>query len=104
MTKKIKIFTPSFIKDKDAFSERSLVLIKEVYAYQEDKNTTERWANNTILEDATCMFTFRYIDGITNEIIIECENRKYFAISVENVRHKNRYIQVVAKLEVPVNG
>lgn len=100
MTKQISIFTPSHIKDKDGFGQRSMSLLKTVHAYKEDKNTTERWANSTILEDATCMFTFRFIEGVSHESVIECDGLKYSVLSVENVRQKSRYLQAVAKLEV----
>ena len=63
---------------------------------------TEKWQNRTSLQSATAIFTFRKIPGteVTSDMVILCGGRRYDILSVENVRQRNMYIQVIAGLEV----
>ena len=104
MNKTITIFAPTYLKDKDAFTTTILTPVVTRRAYVEYKNLTERWANKSILKDAECVITFRFIDGITNDCAIKIDEQMFDIISVENVRGKGFYIQVVAKYRERTDG
>lgn len=106
MNTPIQILSQTFDKDSDGFATVTETIVACVRAYKENKNTTEKWSNRAVLKDASALFRFRYIPNvtITNDMIIACFDGRYNISSVEKVRDKNMYYEVVAKLEVPDNG
>lgn len=93
-------------KDKDGFSKPRETVLACVRAYKENKNTTEKWKNKTILQDASALFRFRYLPGIavTADMVIDCFDGRYNISSIENVRDRNMYWEIVARKEVVPNG
>lgn len=102
----IQILKPTYGKDDDGFATVTEEIIACVRAYKEDRNTTEKWMNRAVLKDASALFRFRYIPNtpITEDMIIACYSGRYIINSVENVRNRKMYYEVVAKLEVPDRG
>ena len=94
------------VKDKEGFTRDNLNLLAEVRAYREDKNASKRWTNRAIFPDATTLFRFRRIPKIliTSEMLIICQDEYFEIISVENIRNRNMYIEVLAKKVVILNG
>lgn len=93
-------------KDADGFPE---ILYSEpirIRAYKEDKNGSRKWANFAEISAASSMFQFRYIPGVevTKDYIIRYGDETYQIVSVENVRGRNRYVQVMAEREVENDG
>lgn len=107
-----KINTPIYIlslthgKDKDGFAVTSENVLACVRAYKEDKNSTEKWSNRAVLKDASALFRFRFIPGvqITTDMVIDCCDGRYNITSVENVRGRNMYYEVIGRLEATDNG
>ena len=93
-------------KDADGFSEITYGEPIRIRAYKEDKNGSRKWANFAEVSAATSMFQFRFIPGveITKEYVICYKEETYQIVSVENVRGRNRYVQVMAEREVEGNG
>lgn len=89
-------------KDEEGFSNMVSHPIACVRAYKEDKNTTEKWANKALLEDVTTLFQIRYIPNIriTTDMQIECFDGTYDIKSVENIKGRNMYLQILAKKKV----
>lgn len=106
MNTPIQILSQTFSKDSDGFATVNETIVACVRAYKENKNTTEKWTNRAVLKDASALFRFRYIPNvpITNDMIIACYDGRYIIKSVENVRNRNMYYEVVGKLEVPEHG
>ncbi len=102
----ITILETKMVKDKDGFVSPADVPVASVRAYKEDKNTTEKWTNRAIFQQASALFRFRYIPRtvITTDMKIECADGKYNIMSVENIKGRNMYIEVLAKKEVVPNG
>ena len=94
------------VKDKEGFTRDSLNSLEKVRAYREDKNASKRWANRAIFPDATTLFRFRRIPKISiiSEMLIICQDEYFEIISVENIRNRNMYIEVLAKKVVIPNG
>ena len=97
----IQILRLRFGRDRDGFPTESDELIACVRARAETRNATERWSNRAVLREASAIFTFRHIPHIdlTTDMVIVCGANRYNIVSVENVRNRNLYTQVVARLE-----
>jgi len=102
----ITIVETRTIKDREGFAKQDTVPVACVRAYKEDKNATERWANNAMYQQASALFRFRYIPRveITTDMKIECYSGVYDIVSVENVKGKNMYYEVLGKKEVTPGG
>lgn len=96
----IKIIKIINEKDSDGFSIKSKHQIAHMQAYFEIKNTTEKWSNRTILKDASALFIIRRNRTlqIDRTMFIECQGEQYQIVSIENVRNKNMYFEIVGKL------
>ena len=79
--------------------------LAKVRAYREGRHGSEKWANRATFSTATDLFRFRCIPHIeiTTDMLILCDNRKFEITSVENVKGRNMYIEVLAK-EVKPSG
>ena len=107
-----KINTPIYIislthsKDADGFATTEEKVLACVRAYKENKNTTEKWTNRAVLKDASALFRFRFIPGvrITTDMVIDCFDGRYNITSVENVRDRNMYLEVIGRLEATDDG
>lgn len=106
MNTTIYLITLEHEKDKDGFSTPRETVLACVRAYKENRNTTEKWVNRTVLEDASALFRFRYLPGITvtTDMVIDCFDGRYNITSAENVRDRNLYWEVAARKEVVPSG
>lgn len=102
----IQIIRLTYGKDAEGFKTVTETVVACVRAKKEDKNLTEKWSNRTVLKDVSTVFRFRYIPGveIDNRMVIDCCDGRYNIISVENVRGRNMYYEVAARLEVTPSG
>ena len=97
----IQILRLRFGRDRDGFQTVSDDIIACVRAKVEVRNATEKWSNRAVLREASAVFTFRRIPhiDIATDMVIVCGADRYNIVSVENVRGRNLYTQVVARLE-----
>lgn len=102
MTTPIKIIKVTYDKDAEGFRIPHEELIAAVHAYFEPKNSTEKWKNRAVLQNASALFRFRYIPNkvIDTSMVIDCCGNRYNLVSVEDVRQKHMYYEAVGKLEV----
>lgn len=93
-------------KDKEGFASTTEEPVACVRSYKEDKNTTEKWSNRALFQQASSLFKIRYIPhlNITTDMKIECYDGMYEILSVENVKGKNMYIEILARKEVMPDG
>lgn len=93
-------------KDKDGFSTPRETVLACVRAYKENRNSTEKWANRAVLQDASALFRFRYLPGLalTTDMVIDCFDGRYNITSAENVKDRNMYWEVIARKEVVPSG
>lgn len=97
----IEIISTGPIKDSDGFVSNGDTVIANVRAYFEQKNSTERWLNMAQKSEADALFRIRCIPGIelTNRHVIICNGERYNIFSVENVKSKGMYLEILAVSE-----
>lgn len=95
----IEIISTVPTKDSEGFVNTGDTIIASIRAYKEDKNSSEKWANNATFLTASSLFRLRCIPGITitTANVIVCEDGRYNILSVENVRGRGMYIEVLAE-------
>ena len=101
----IDIIEKRITKDNDSFSIETDEIIATVRAYREGRHGTEIWANRAVFSEATDLFRFRCIPGVTvtAALLIDCEDGRFEITSVEDVKGRGMYIEVLAK-EVKPSG
>ncbi|QNO17882.1 head-tail adaptor protein [Caproicibacterium amylolyticum] len=101
----IDIISTAPSKDDEGFVTEGDTILASVRAYKEDRHGNERWANMAAFSTASAMFQFRKIPGveISTSLFIFCADGRYRVLSVENVRGRGMYLEVLAeKLEPSV--
>lgn len=93
------------VLDDEGFSTITDVIVASVRAYREGRHGSEKWANRSTFSDATDLFRFRTIPGvkITTAMVLVCEDGRYEITSVEDVKGRGMYVEVLAK-EVVSSG
>ena len=93
------------VKDKEGFISESDVILASLRVYQEGRHGSTKWANLATFSVATDLFRFRIIPGITitTDHILYCDGEKFDITSVEDVKGRGMYIEVLAK-EVKPSG
>lgn len=101
----IKILQKVTAKDSEGFSAETDLTIASVRAYRERRHGTEKWANRAAFSVATDLFRFRCIPGaaVTTDMVISAGDERFEIISVEDVKGRGMYIEVLAK-EVKPSG
>ncbi len=94
------------VMDDDGFSSMQDVTIASVQAYREGRHGSERWANMAAFSEATDLFRFRVIPGltVTTAMTLVCGGERFQITSVENVRGRGLYLEVMAKAVNPSSG
>lgn len=93
------------IKDSEGFSTEIDNIAASIRAYREGRHGTEMWANRAVFSEATDLFRFRWIPGVTvtTAMLIVCDDGRFKITSVEDVKGREMYIEVLAK-EVKPSG
>ena len=101
----IDLIHPIIRTDDEGFKQESDAIIASVRAYREGRHGSERWANRAAFTDATELFRFRCIPGVTvtTDMVIVCTDGRYQITSVEDVKGRGMYVEVLAK-EVKSSG
>ena len=101
----ITIVAKQHTTDDEGFKTESDVTVAEVRAYREGRHGSEKWANMASFSTATDLFRFRVIPGVTvtTEMRILCDGHIFEITSVEDVRGKGMYLEVLVE-EVKQSG
>lgn len=93
------------LRDSEGFSTETDVILASVRAYREGRHGNEKWANRAQFSEATDLFRFRCIPGVTvtTAMVIACDNERFEITSVEDVKGRRMYIEALAK-EVKSSG
>lgn len=94
----IELVLPSQYKDKDGVLIEERTILARVRAYREGRHGNVVWANRATFTSATELFRFRVIPNleVTTSMIILCNGSEFEITSVEDVKGKNMYIEVLA--------
>jgi hypothetical protein len=105
MNTTIDIISTEPVKDAEGFVTTGDTALASVKACKEVRNTTAKWERiigNAAFSSVTAMFRFRKIPGLavtTSHFISDADGR-YNLVSVEDVRGRGMYVEVLAeKLE-----
>ena len=74
-----------------------------VFAYREGRHGSQKWVNRAAFSEATDLFRFRVIPGLTvttANVILSGDDRFEIA-SVEDVKGRGMYLEVLAKKVTP---
>jgi hypothetical protein len=84
--------------DADGFATQTDEVVASIRAYREDRHGSERWANRAAFSDATALFRFRKIPGltVTTDHVLVCATDRYRIISIEDVRNRGMYYEALA--------
>lgn len=92
-------------KDQEGFRTEVDNIIASVKAYREGRHGNEKWANRASFSEATDLFRFRLIPGvtITTSMVVVNKEGRFQISSVEDVKGRGMYLEVLAK-EVKPSG
>ena len=93
------------VKDAEGFVSNGDTVLATIRAYREEKHGNESWANRATFSTASALFRFRKHPTltITTDVTLVCDTGRYRILSVEDVRGRGLYIEVMAeKLEPTV--
>ena len=91
--------------DEEGFRAQTDEVVASVRAYREGRHGSEKWANRAAFTDATDLFRFRCIPGVTvnTAMVIVCAAGRFEITSVEDVKGRGMYVEVLAR-EVKPSG
>lgn len=94
------------IQNSEGFAAKVDVTIASVRCYREGRHSSERWANLAAFSEATDLFRFRAIPGVmvTTDHYLVCDGERFDITSVENVKGRGMYLEVLAKKAVASHG
>lgn len=89
--------------DAEGFRTELDQVVASVRAYREGQHGNEKWANRAAFSEATDLFRFRRIPGLslTTTMVIICNNYRFEITSIEDVKGRGMYLEVLAKEVVP---
>ena len=95
----MEIVLPTTIKDEEGFTTQGDSVLASVRAYREGRHGTQKWANRAAFSEATDLFRFRTIHGlsVTTAMAIVCNGDRFDITSVEDVSGRGMYVEVLAK-------
>lgn len=106
MNKKAKVLSITRKTDSEGFSFETVAILAEVRVFVEGRHGSERWANLGAFSEATDLFKLRNIPNliITTKHYLELDGIRYNILSVENVKGRGMYIEILAKKVEASNG
>jgi len=99
----ISIAREVVLKDAEGFATNTVQVIASVFAYREGRHGSQKWVNRAAFSEATDLFRFRVIPGltVTTVQVILCGDDRFEITSVEDVKGRGMYIEVLAKKVTP---
>ena len=99
MNVRISIAEETVIKDAEGFATKTDNILASIHAYREGRHGSQKWVNRAAFSEATDLFRFRTIPGltVTTEHVILCNGERYEITSVEDVKGRGMYLEVLAK-------
>ena len=92
-------------KDPEGFATKTDNILVSIHAYREGRHGSQKWVNRAAFSEATDLFRFRVIPGltVTTAHVILCGDARFSITSVEDVKGRGMYLEVLAK-KVTANG
>jgi len=99
MNAMISIAREVVIKDAEGFAAKVDQVLVSLFAYREGRHGSQKWVNRAVFSEATDLFRFRLIPGLivnTSHVIL-CGDDRFEITSVEDVKGRGMYLEVLAK-------
>nr|DAQ42299.1 MAG TPA: Putative head tail adaptor [Caudoviricetes sp.] len=95
----IDIISAEPVKDDEGFVNTGDTVLASVRAYKEDRHGNEKWANRAAFSTATALFRFRKVPDliVTTSLYIICADGRFRILSVEDVKGRGMYVEVLAE-------
>ena len=102
----ISIAVETIAKDAEGFATKTDIILASIHAYREGRHGSQKWVNRAAFSEATDLFRFRTIPGltVTTQHVILCDGERCEITSVEDVKGRGMYIEVLAKKEAAACG
>ena len=99
MNVRISIAEETILKDAEGFATKTDNILASLRAYREGRHGSQKWVNRAAFSEATDLFRFRTIPGltVTTEHVILCDGERYEITSVEDVKGRGMYIEALAE-------
>ena len=99
----ISITREVVMKDAEGFATKTDEVIASVFAYREGRHGSQKWVNRATFSEATDLFRFRVIPGltVTTANVIQCGDDHFEITSVEDVKGRGMYIEALARRVTP---
>ena len=99
MSTHIFIALEMLTKDAEGFATKKDSILTSIHAYREGRHGSQKWVNRAAFSEATDLFRFRTIPGltVTTEHVILCDGERYEITSVEDVKGRGMYIEALAE-------
>ena len=99
----ISITREVVIKDAEGFATKTDQVLALVFAYREGRHGSQKWVNRATFSEATDLFRFRVIPGlsVTTAHVIRFGVDRFEITSVEDVKGRGMYLEVLAKKVTP---
>jgi len=87
------------VRDSEGFTHFEDEVLASIRIYREGRHGSQRWANLAAFSEATDLFRFRCIPGLTvsTDHVLVTEAGRYDIVSVENMKGRGMYTEVLAK-------
>ena len=102
----ISIAEETIAKDAEGFVTKTDIILASIHAYREGRHGSQKWVNRAAFSEATDLFRFRAVPGlrITTEHVLLCEDERFEITSVEDVKGRKMYLEVLAKKTEGTHG
>ncbi|GLB61737.1 head-tail adaptor protein [Cytobacillus sp. NCCP-133] len=99
MNVRIDIFKEESSKDEEGFVIQEEQLLTSTRAYKENRHGSEAWKNRASFSEASSLFRFRKPREleVTTDLIIGCKEERYNILSVEDIKERGMYVEVLAE-------
>ena len=99
MNTHISIAEEKVTKDAEGFAIKTENVLTSICAYREGRHGSQKWVNRAAFSEATDLFRFRVIPGlaVTTAHVILCGDDRFEITSVEDVKGRGMYLEVLAK-------
>ena len=86
-------------KDAEGFATKTDNVLASVHAYREGRHGSQKWVNRASFSEATDLFQFRIIPGLTVTIahVLLCGDDRFEITSVEDVKGRKVYLELLTK-------
>lgn len=86
-------------RDAEGFVTQGEHTVLSVRAYKEDRRGTTKWANMAAFSTATTLFRIRKPRNadVDTSLYIVHEEARYSILSVENVRERGAYLEILSE-------